>query len=166
MIQLTDLTKLSRRPSRCSTTVEFVEGNNRRPWLVFGEGHLRQRNDRHDGRWWVHAYLGNATDFEHDTASLLRLPLIGVNIDGVSYHETKLTAWVDPGEDPTGDFSDFHVPRPGYNPLKHKDTVKCTTCKGRDQHVIVPEGFYVPPFDADLYQAVKGRRVQITFGVK
>lgn len=160
--ETTDLKDISRAPDRCQTIVTLVlDWDTKLRWLVLGESRIRTQRDRPDGRWRLEAYLkAGVTDFEHDSAYALRLPLIGVHFEGVEYHQTRLTAWVDPNE-----ADDFHVPKPGYNPMKHP---KIHVCKGehctRDDpsgHIIVPEGLYVPPFEADLYRAVRGKQVEI-----
>jgi hypothetical protein len=164
IVEETDLRPISRRGYRCLTTVRLFpnwDPANAVTWLKIGEARLRSARDgRADGRWLLEAYLtAGTTDFEHDSAYAIRLPLIGVQFEGVDYHATRVSAWVDPGND----FEDFHVPRPGYNPMALPNAEKCTDKRCEEPHVIVPEGFYVPPFDADLYAAVRGKRVEIRF---
>jgi len=75
----------------------------------------------------------------------------------------SFNAWVDPD---IGMESDFRVPRPGYNPMEHPNATRCEEpgrCGG--PHVIVPENMYAgAPFDAELYKAVRGRRVEVQIG--
>lgn len=156
----TDLTLITREPKRCQTRVILhMDWGTQVPWLQFGQGSLLA-NDRGD-QWRLEARM-EATDQEHDAALALRLPLIGVRFIWVHHHTTQVSAWVDPNA--VDEFSqDFRVPTPGYDPTKHPQATKCTRCKGAEAHVIVPGGFYVPPFDPDLYQKVRGKRVDIYF---
>jgi hypothetical protein len=98
----------------------------------------------------------DATDFEHDSAYALSLPLIGLEFQGVHYHQTQIRAWV--GVNP----EHFHVPLPGYDPTKHPKAVVCTNCPKK--HPIVPEGFYFPPFERELFKKIRGREVLIKVG--
>jgi hypothetical protein len=171
----TDLREISRESDICSTVVRLSLDWNRddaRPpvidWLKFGQANLRRQIDSsHDGRYRLEAYLKEGvTDFEHDSAYALRLPLVGVQLSTlpVLYHNTILVGWVDSAQDE--DYEDFHVPRPGYNPMKHPEAHICKSeyCKRDEEHIIVPEGFYVPPFDQELFDFVKGKRVEIIMG--
>jgi hypothetical protein len=133
-------------------------------WIVCGEVQIRERGNRRDLSYWsLNAYLiDGATDFEHSSAYAVCLPLVALQFDGTEYHETLLHAMVDPGR-----LDDFHVPLPGYNPLEHPRTEKCPDCtkkKGCTPHLIVPEGFYVPPREPKLFELVKGRIVSISIG--
>lgn len=165
LILETDLRGISRRSDKCMTTVH-VHGRDpweTTRWIVAGEGKLRLDMDPPE----LQVYLpAGVTDFEHDSGYALRLPLIGVKFEGVRYHRTRVSAYVAP-HSPDG----FAVPWPGYNPMKHPDAFICgegTTgydeCR-KNPHPIVPEGFYVPPTDLDLYREVEGRRVTICFSV-
>lgn len=157
----TDLRAITRRSDTCVTTVglrlSWEERNFR--WLVLGEAHLSSREGGNKG-WTLKAYLtSGVTDFEHDSAYALQLPLIGVQLDSVYYHSSHIVGWVSPE-----DASDFRVPRPGYNPMEHEDAVKCDGDRCGGPHVIVPENHYCPPFDRELFEAVKGKRVEIHIG--
>jgi hypothetical protein len=160
----TDLRAVCRRSDTCITTVHLCLESDRRDfeWLVLGEAQL-ESGRRGRGRM-LKAYLTTGvTDFEHDSAYALQLPLIGVELDAVYYHSTHLVGYVDPE---LGSFTpSFHVPRPGYNPMDHEDAFECDEghCK-KDPHIIVPEDHYVPPFDKELFEAVRGKRVEIHIG--
>jgi len=168
LVQLTDLRSITRRSDTCHTVVTIhLDWETKIKWLEFGEANIRSQRDNNDGRWSLNAYMGGGvTDFEHDSAYALQLPLIGLRLGSLAilYHQTRLDAWIDP--DAADKFSqDFRVPRSGYNPMGHKDAHVCKQCKDESKgHVIVPEGFYVPPFDLELYQAVRGKRVEILIG--
>lgn len=164
VLALTDLSGITRNSHKLLTTVTIEDGDmmrDRIEWLRLGQARVRHARDRHDGRWVLEAYLDKgATDFEEDSAYAIRLPLIGATFEGVDYHTTNLLAWVDPNAG--GPHPEFHVPTPGYNPLKHPDTTVCKRCK--PHHPIVPTGMYVPPFDPDLYALVAGKKVSIHVG--
>lgn len=158
----TDLRAICRRSDTCLTTVSLRMSWADRDfeWLVLGEAQLTSRDGGNKG-WQLRAYLtSGVTDFEHDSGYALRLPLIGCELDSVYYHSTHIVGYIDPE---LRDHPDFHVPRSGYNPMKHEDAIECEECEG-DPHIIVPEGRYVPPFDIELFEAVKGKRVEIHIG--
>lgn len=163
---LTDLRGITRDSKRCRTTVLIQLGLDKVKWLVFGQAQLRN-DTRRDGSFQLSArMIEGVTDFEHDSAYALQLPLIGVAFDSlvVHYHETHLAGWIHP-DDQDG----FRVPGPGYDPRKHKESRICKekTCLGDHPkgHVIVPEDFFVPPHDLDLYRRVRGKRVEIVIGL-
>jgi hypothetical protein len=91
----------------------------------------------------------------------LQLPLVGFEFDGLYYHMSSFTAFVDPN-----DSNSFRVPRSKYNPLRMKESVRCKSGScARKPHIIVPEGHYAgAPFDRELYEAVRGKRVDIEIG--
>lgn len=161
---LTNLTGITRNADRCETRVRIhMDWDTRIDWLVFGQAQIRHRSSEHDGRWRLEARMGfGATDQEEDSAYALRLPIVGLQIGpmAVNYHTTHFIAWVD-----ADGMDDFHVPIPGYNPISHPDTTKCTSkgCEPKG-HPILPEGFYVPPFEEDLYRMVAGQRIEIFIG--
>lgn len=180
VVEETDLRNITRDSKRivCTVTIDLGcddAGHEKRLcWLRFGQAQIRKNGKT--GEYRLEAHLkDNACDFEHDTAYAVRLPLIGLQLDelAVHYSQTHLVAWIHPNVDEG--FNDFHVPRPGYNPMKHKDAFTCDGiydekkkkyCKWGEgkPHIIVPEGFYVPPFDKELYRAVRGKRVDIVIG--
>jgi hypothetical protein len=176
-VKETDLRAVSRDADRllCAVRIDLgwdksIGGELRLTWLQAGEAQLRTQRDRNDGRWRLEAHLGgNACDEEHDTAWAFRLPIIGLQLGALAVHysQTHFDAWVDPSLDPED--HDFCVPRPGYNPAALPEARTCNgkrNCKWGDgkPHVIIPGGFYVPPFDAELYEAVRGKRVEIVIG--
>lgn len=127
-------------------------------WIVCGETSLRVLGRR---VWDLSAYLNRcATDCEHDSAFAFSLPLTGVEIDSVAHGRTTIAAWVEAS--PASWMPRFRVPRPGYDPFT--DATSCSLCRGAAAHVIVADGRYLPPFDADLFEAVRGCRVEIVIG--
>ena len=163
-LQLTDLRYITRRSDTRRTEVTVhLDWDTKFKWLVMGECNLRHNESQTEKirHWWLDAKMdGGVTDFEHDSASAVRLPLVAVTFGQVFNHRVSVHALVAPNND---FHEDFHVPLPGYNPKQHKDTVKCERCKDRP-HLIVPEGFYVPPFNEELYKLVAGKEVDIYIG--
>lgn len=163
----TDLRAITRDADKCRTTVAlYLDGYTRTPWLRFGQAQLSSQSERHTGRSRLEARMtAGVTDFEHDSAYALRLPLIGVQFDGllVRYHTTFLIGWIDPDAE-----EDFRVPGPSYDPAKLQDAHRCRDVRclkdNPDGHIIVPEGYYVPPHNPKLYKLVAGKRVEIAIG--
>lgn len=145
------------RESHCDVHLRS-EGKDFR-WLTLCEVSL-QRHD--EGRATLKSYLKDgATDFEHDPAYACKLPLIGVTLKFIHNGVMILEAWIDPERDEFCD--DFRVPGPRYDPLVRPDTETCDT-EGCEGHPIVAEGHYLPPFDEELFNAVRGKRVEIYIG--
>lgn len=162
-IEPTDLRSITRHPDRCLTTVSLqVDWKTKLEWLRFGEANIQYFEKRKT--WSLKAYLpAGATDFEHDSAHALQLPLIGLQFGDLTihYHTIFLVAWVDPNE-----FDGFRIPRPGYDPMNLPGATKCNSKECRKTpHIIVPEGHYAgPPKDLELFRAVAGKRVEICIG--
>jgi hypothetical protein len=123
-----------------------------------GRGSLYDVNNHHrPGLWVLAARLGRgATDPEHDSPFAFKLPLVGVEFERVEEGCLWAHGFVD-----AYDGEEFHVPRPGYDPFKKRGASTCRYKACGEKHPIVPEGCYVPKFDAALYEAVKGRLVDI-----
>jgi len=162
----TDLRDITRNSKKCVTYVTLHwDWDTRIEWLIFGEVQLRYQENLK--QWTLAARLiAGVTDFEHDSAYALQLPLIGLQFENfVEYSRVHADAWIEPN-----DPERFRVPLPGYNPMKHPKTVICDGkkhCKWGDSksHPIIPEGFYAgPPTDLELYKLVRGKRISIIFG--
>ena len=166
VVQTTDLRSISRGSKRFRTKVYLTDrydsGNREFLWLDFGEAKILAGGVSNLPRsWTLMSYLAHgATDVEEDSAKALTLPLMCLELDMVLGHNVFFNAIVDPRHQ-----SFFRVPRPGYNPLLHPDTYICQreACRKHPngEHPIVPEGFYTPPEDYELFQAVKCRPVKI-----
>ena len=130
-------------------------------WLIFGESNLDVHAKPYR-RWKLEARMTyGVTDLERDAAFAFMLPLIGVELEGVTMGRVVLHGLIDPN-DPDG----FHVPRPGYDPTKlpgARVDAKSTQYEPHP-HIIVPDGYWFPPPDPGLYRAVAGVPVEITFG--
>lgn len=162
LILPTDLRSITRDSARCVTTVYVTSTDNlpryaQTQWLVFGRAELRL--DLQPVQ--LQAFLTRgATDFEHDSAKALVLPLVGVTLDSVTNHVTVLTGIV-ASRVP----EDFRVPWPGYDPFQEALPCEADVCKDAP-HPIVPEDFYVPPSNPFLYKEVEGRYVRITINCR
>ncbi len=161
---LTDLREITRYPKKKVTHVNLqVAWDKKIEWLILGETRLRQISSQGspDGRWLLEAHLpAGVTDFEHDSGYALRLPLVGVTFQSIEYHTSNFFAWIDP--DGVDSFNKFSVPDPGYNPMEHAEAIICKHCK--PSHVIIPQGYYVPPHNQALYDIVRGKKVEIGVG--
>lgn len=157
----TDFRKLCRDSAKVETTVSISTGYKQTLWLRLGQIRVTERSKPVAGVWELAAYLNNATDPEHDSAFVLKMNLIGVSLSMICYGVAHLTGWV------SSDLNDFRVPDVGYDPRKHPKAVKCRDkhCENKG-HIIVPEGFYVPPPNETLFSLVRGARVEIVTGPK
>ncbi len=154
----TDLTAITRSSDKVQTIVRLCDefGQRESEWLVLGECGIRlARESLRPARWWLQAYLNQgATDWEHDSAFALRLPLVALEMQMVLGSNVFLGAIID-GRDP----EEFRVPPPGYDPISDGDTCESEHCGKR--HPIVPEGRFLPPENPELLRAVVGRQVEI-----
>jgi hypothetical protein len=129
-------------------------------WLRLGKVDLRRDTTvRGPQQFELRAYLAKgATDFEHDSASVVRLSLLAVEISIISDGVLRINACIDPQA-----VDRFFVPNPEYNPLEHPDTIICDSeyCDG---HPIVPENFYIPDPNPELFKKVRGCAVEIVIG--
>jgi hypothetical protein len=160
-----DLRPITRESDRYQTVVRiYRDGFRHKRWIVLGQAALERRGDGFDKplRWDFEAYLTEGvTDFEHDSARAIRIPLIAVEFKHVWYGHAEFNAVIDPMNG-----RGFHVPPPGYNPMELPETRQCTHPECKDEpHLVVPEGHYVPPTNEELFKKVAGRYVQIIFGV-
>jgi hypothetical protein len=160
-VQPTDLRGIGRDADCMETSVAlFLENlrQGRAEWLRAGASSLYQvRNHHRPGLWILAARLGrHATDPEHDAPFAFKLPLVGVEIERIEEGAVWAFGFVD-----AYDGEEFHVPRPGYDPFQDRGASTCRSKACGERHPIVPGELYVPPFDAALYAAVKGRLVDI-----
>ena len=166
MFPLVDLRSITRRPDKHLTIVRIFHDRSlhrSKKWIVMGQARLVKRQGSGIRPWTLDAYLENATDFEHDSAYAISLGLLAVEFDSIYYGRTEINAVIDPH-----DIDSFCVPPPGYNPMELPDAVPCTDkrCIEADgPHIIVPENYYSPPVNRELFPAARGRFVKITFGV-
>ena len=153
-----DFRKLSRNSDKVFTTVTLYTDYERSAWIRLGEIQLREHNSNHRGVWMLSAYLLNATDFEHDSAHLLKMDLVGVTFTAVEYGQTRFEGFIRADDEDC-----FRVGGPDYNPLE--EATRCKRCRGKEAHPIVPEGHYVPPLNTELFNIVRGRRIEVVTGI-
>lgn len=113
------------------------------------------------GSWTLDAKNYGATDFDHDMAILFRIKLTGVAFSLASGGRLWIDAFI-AGDDPDA----FRVPLPGWNQLK--GATKCThgDCRTKDaRHLVVDEGRYIPPPNPELFDMLRGLRIEIVTGV-
>jgi hypothetical protein len=162
-VEPVDLRPITRHTDKVVTRVYLCDefGNHQRVWLTMGQCKLMRPIPRNQMRWWLGAHLDGATDFEHDSAYALRLPLLGLSFEMLEMGMAWFHAIVDPNNS-----DDFCVPPPGYNPMEHEEAYFCEEghCK-KNPHIIVPEGFFVPPRNPELHAKVACRHVLITVGI-
>ena len=177
-LPVADFRRLCRGTDRVVTTVEVYLQRYYRwlPWLTLGEVDLRHYGNRDFGETWELGarMVDFATDSEHDTAWVLKIPLVCLKFDSMSYGRTVLTALVNPNAGgPHAYDGDFRLPSPDYDPLNHPKTRTCSGksnkkdyCKFGDgkPHKVLPEGMYLPPHDEVSYQKVRGMPVRIQTG--
>jgi len=155
----TDLTSITRSADKVKTVVYLCDefGHRELKWLVFGECCLLPaRENQRPTRWLLQAYLGHgATDWEHDSAYALRVPLTALDMQMVMGSNVMLGAVID-GRNP----DDFRVPPPDYNPIAAGEVCDSDSCERK--HIIVPEGCYLPAPNLKLLPEVMGRQVEIS----
>ncbi len=171
LVELTDLRSITRNSKHCRTTVTIQpvswDSSHRIKWLVFGEMQLQHMEKTEE--WTLAARMTSGiTDFEHDSAHAFKLPLVGLVFESyIDYSNVVMNAWIHPDSDDR-----FRVPRPGYDPTKLRDARLCSGKPGECKfpgkaHMIVPEGCYAgPPHDLELYNRVRGKRVEIRLSPK
>lgn len=155
-----DLRNICRGLGEVETRVSLVDsvGRAQENWLHLGEASVQKRGDNRGFPKWVLQARINATDFEHDSAYVCVLPLVGVAFEACYNHGVLLHAIIDTSEE-------IRVPQDGtYDPAKMKGSYKCEQCKGKQAHRVVPEGFYQPPFQLKLQEELRGQAVEIFIG--
>jgi hypothetical protein len=110
-----------------------------------GEGSLLRRT--------VESQLDSVCDPEHDPCKAFSFSVIGLQFV-FSMSATMLFEGV---IDPTRAFC---VPGPDYDPAKtHGEP--CSHCKGDEAHLLVPDGFYMPPKNPELFRQMAGKTIEI-----
>jgi hypothetical protein len=144
-----DLRKITHGGSECYVALVDAYGRERVSWLALGLVDFQELE--HCREWLLRAALKHATDEEHDPAYALRLPVVGLKFEQLWDGRAHFTAWV--ADDP----DEFRVPPPGYDP--RDNTRRCDECDPK--HLFAP---YLPDHDPDLFQEVKGLRLEISVG--
>ncbi len=156
---LLDFTSISRGADKAGTAVSVYMGYERSEWMKLGLFQLVPKDRQHSrGVWLFEALIDNATDYSHSAARLIRMDLVGVEMSMHLYGQTIIEGFVG------GDVESFRVPPADYDPRFHPKATRCNEpdcTRGGTDHVIVPEGFYVPPVNEELLKIVVGRRIEI-----
>ena len=120
-------------------------------WILAGEVNLNL--NRRDAS--LDCRLDRCRDREHSAAFAFDLPLIGVTVKGVGRGIVTFEAWVDPNHEHA-----FYVPSPGWDPRKDAKPCPDRGCE-EEPHFITD---FLPPPNPELYQKVKGKKVEISIG--
>ena len=152
MPPLLDLRPYARDAHLVQTHIRVRHGyDGWKDWILAGPIKLWRSNNRE--HWDLCCYLLEHTDAEHDSAYILSMDLVGLEMDHMEYGATQFTAYIS-----ANDPQDLRVPTVDYNPLK--GAVKCKECKGKNAHLLVER--FTPPENEDLFFKMAGRRVEIT----
>ncbi len=164
-VPLLDLQVITRNPEEHPARVYLEVHYERVTWIQCGEVSLR-RWGKDNLEWYLEARVRDGvTDLEHDSAYAFRLPLVGVQLGelGVHHHITHLIGWISGTRE-----EDFHIPPPEYDPTKIKGAQRCKNgqClkEGPKSHIIVPDGYWMPPVNKELFNILRGHKVEITIG--
>jgi len=112
--------------------------------IVCGRTNLNRNRDRTPSyeRLTARASYG-VIDFEHDSAYIFQIPLVGVALDFVE-NSTVYYSGILLGRDP----EDLRISLDtDYDPTKLKGAYKCNgkECRSGKSHMIVPEGYWAGP---------------------
>ena len=144
-----DLREFCRDKDKIDTVVYLHCGlEHQFEWLKLAQIRLQSRGNRNfPGVWVFDSYLGDRSDFEGDSAFLVSFELIGVQFEGVSYGQTRVTAFINPNYDK---YDTFGVPTSSdYDPVESNGSIR-----------------YQPEDNRELYKKVRGKRVTIITGTK
>jgi hypothetical protein len=162
IIQPNDLRPYSDGADLCLTTVDINYYGDTVPWLQLGRSRLMAPEGTKDRTWRLSVMAGrNAQDETGSRALILRLPLVGVEIEFIygRGQRLSLSAFVGSSVDLDDDrdrSGEFRVLAPGVDPFAGAPT------EGADNHPVIP---YLPPFDKRLYRIVRGLQVSISIGL-
>jgi len=126
-----------------------------KPWLEFGQCSIVNENNN--------CFIGGRmrdgiTDFEHDSCYVVRIDLIGLQYKYTHNHVSTFDAWL------TTNPKEIRIHSSDFRPenLEGPDgPYQCEECSPR--HLILPEGYYVPPM-YEQARIVAGQQVVITTG--
>lgn len=125
-------------------------------WLEFGECQLHSDSGQGSRSCYLRAPIRDGiTDFEHDTALIIHLGLIGLQYEFTHSHVSHFKAHI------TTNPKDIQIYSPDFEPEKVEGAWMCEECD--DHHWMLPDGYYVPPM-YELAHVVAGKRINITMG--
>lgn len=161
------------RDSKYFRTQIRIEPQRHYPRVEIVCGRINLRFSGRDGQYGelsARAQYG-VTDFEHDSAYVFRIPIVGVKFNFMDNGWTSLTGLL-LGKEP----EELRL-MAGYNPLLLEGTVLCNDERcTRDPeekkrwpqgHPIIPEGYYAGPImkNTKLYQQLVGSTVEISTNI-
>lgn len=144
-------------------TGDYSDGGPLKEWIRCGRIKL-QAPDRRGSRPWILSAraIAGVTDFEHDSAYIFQIPVVGVELEFVENGWTYLVAFI------AGEPEDLRLPiSSGYDPTKLPGAETCdgSDCGHGKPHGIVPEGHWAgPPPNAKVWAKLVGRRIEVRFG--
>ena len=159
-LEALDLRAVTRDSNRAFCYIQLdADHEGMKPWIECGRIEIQSRGEKFPQLLAARADYG-VTDFEHDSAYIFRIPVVGVRLDMVYQGGTTLVCWI------AGDADDLRVPTSSdYDPTKLPGAFRCTDCE--KHHDMVPEGAYAgPPPDPKLFALLVGRRLEIRFGTR
>lgn len=144
-----------------STTIIVCADYKSHAWIHTGDIEINEHPQTHQrGLWTIEAKRYGVTDAEHDTAVMFRFMLGGAAFSMASGGRVWIDGFI-AGDDPER----FRVPQPEWDQLE--GAVKCLSshCKTENaQHLIVDNGKYIPPPNRELFDMLRGLRVEIITG--
>lgn len=161
-----DLTNLSRTADKLFTYVQIEDsylesffdyeenGAKRRgTWLKFGECRIVN-----EGRTcFIGSRMRNGiTDFEHSSAYVVHIGLIGLQYKFTDNHVSHFEAHLTTAPE------DIRIYSPDFDPTKVKGVSTCRE-KHCDKHLMLPDGYFTPPM-YEFARVVAGKRISITMG--
>lgn len=150
---LLDLTSVTRPGAVTSIMLDDYE---RIEWIRCGVT-VVQRRDRQPWRLGARAREG-VTDFEHDSAWIFQIPLVGVALDMIDMGTVFVTGYI------AGDPGDLRVPTSAdYDPARHPEASLCDGrhCGMGSHPIVAPDYWAGPPADEKLWRRLVGRRLDI-----
>jgi hypothetical protein len=150
-----DLTSIAYGSTHIKTTLSLLNDEDRYvPWITIGEVRILRLDGRDE--WILSAEAADhSTDETHDNIKILALRLCGVTFKNVMHHGCVYLVGTICAEES----NDFRVPPPGYEPKAQRNSITCVTCD--EHHPLIP-GAHMPPKNPELFERLKGRKVEIS----
>lgn len=162
-----DLRNITQDPEDACTEIKVKLMHHHFSWIKAGRLSRLEFNGRSDPPGWRLAarMAGGATDFEHDSAYAFSLSIISPTIEMGINGFVWIHAYINPN--PYLD-DDFRVPTSSeYDPCKLVGSHICeeeACLKDGGPHPIVPEGYWFPPRNTDLFKRLRGTPITIIVG--
>lgn len=149
-----DLRPLTRSSDRVSCIVLIKNDAGRTiPWIRMGEVSLRH-HEYDNFHMLASRYTDGVTDFEHDSAWAIQLPIIGLTAPvSFDYSVMRFSGIIPPARS----FARyFHVPKEAVSPSKIEGAQLCDRCGMK--HWIVPR--FVPEPNIQLNKMMEGEKIE------